>query len=419
MDNYNTVGTSPNKYKIFVTPECLVIKHYDYDKFLHFDYLNDYACKEVTKDDLSSITFNEHKYRPHAILGIFQIDKWTLLLFVSEYEEVGLINDKQIFTIKEIDYISLSSESFVVSTDVRDYLTGIQALMMTGFYYSFDYDLTLSTQTQKTPKPDSLHLKESLYYHINYDLKSRFLLNKINPIFYVNLIYGYVGISNTIDLKGDEISIVLISRRSRFMAGTLFNTKGIDEDGNTANFVETEQIMTISRKTFSFVIYRGSPPLFLKNNKGNLTDPIEIVEKEKDTLSFALSKHIERLTTKEKFNLIFVNLLSDTIKEEAAINKNLNNNFFPKQTLEGNICKHLNFDIVNSMNSNFELLETFATGVIKSCDIYYFFEDSKFKETLEQKGVIRVHCLSCLDRTNIMQATICWKILGKQVRNNN
>jgi hypothetical protein len=40
-----------------------------------------------------------------------------------------------------------------------------------------------------------------------------------------------------------EVNLVLISRRRFEMAGTRFNSRGIDEEGNTANFVETEMIV--------------------------------------------------------------------------------------------------------------------------------------------------------------------------------
>lgn len=44
--------------------------------------------------------------------------------------------------------------------------------------------------------------------------------------------------------------------------GRRFNTRGADEDGYVANFVETEQIVkTASRQLFSHVQIRGSIPL--------------------------------------------------------------------------------------------------------------------------------------------------------------
>jgi len=43
------------------------------------------------------------------------------------------------------------------------------------------------------------------------------------------------------------IEVVLISRRSIHRAGTRYNARGLDNLGNAANFVETEQIVKIKQ----------------------------------------------------------------------------------------------------------------------------------------------------------------------------
>jgi hypothetical protein len=75
-----------------------------------------------------------------------------------------------------------------------------------------------------------------------------------------------------------ELLFFLISRRSRYRAGTRYFTRGIDANGNTANNNESEQIVlfdplpangqNISRgrvdgkEKLSFVQTRGSVPVF-------------------------------------------------------------------------------------------------------------------------------------------------------------
>ena len=67
------------------------------------------------------------------------------------------------------------------------------------------------------------------------------------------------------------MQLALVSRRSRFRAGTRFFRRGIDHDGNVANFNETEQILLVEEPggnagtyitRLSFVQIRGSIPLF-------------------------------------------------------------------------------------------------------------------------------------------------------------
>lgn len=40
-----------------------------------------------------------------------------------------------------------------------------------------------------------------------------------------------------------KVSLILVARRSRYMAGPRYLKRGINEQGDVANFVETEQIV--------------------------------------------------------------------------------------------------------------------------------------------------------------------------------
>ena len=55
-------------------------------------------------------------------------------------------------------------------------------------------------------------------------------------------------------------SFLLISRVGSKRAGTRFLTRGVDDDGNTANFVETEMILETDYRLFAFASVRGSVP---------------------------------------------------------------------------------------------------------------------------------------------------------------
>lgn len=72
-----------------------------------------------------------------------------------------------------------------------------------------------------------------------------------------------------------RIQLCLISRRSRYRAGTRYFRRGIDHEGHVANFNETEQLVLVEGQKsitqsssgefetkLSFVQIRGSVPLF-------------------------------------------------------------------------------------------------------------------------------------------------------------
>lgn len=74
-------------------------------------------------------------------------------------------------------------------------------------------------------------------------------------------------------INGHHIRLCLMSRRSRFRAGTRYFRRGIDREGHVANFVETEQVLLLDSASpdgtgdeisaqLSFVQIRGSIPLF-------------------------------------------------------------------------------------------------------------------------------------------------------------
>ena len=55
---------------------------------------------------------------------------------------------------------------------------------------------------------------------------------------------GYVEIEQC-EIEEQPFEFTLISRRSRDRSGLRYQRRGIDENGNTANFVETEQLLRI------------------------------------------------------------------------------------------------------------------------------------------------------------------------------
>ena len=72
-------------------------------------------------------------------------------------------------------------------------------------------------------------------------------------------------------VNGQHLSLCLVSRRSRYRAGTRYFRRGIDREGHVANFVETEQILLVDAADgngeeasiqLSFVQIRGSVPVF-------------------------------------------------------------------------------------------------------------------------------------------------------------
>ena len=78
----------------------------------------------------------------------------------------------------------------------------------------------------------------------------------------VHIIQGFIGFVSFEFIYKPKIVYILISRRSCKRAGTRFYTRGIDDEGEVANYVETEQLIYAGPDVVSHVQVRGSVPLF-------------------------------------------------------------------------------------------------------------------------------------------------------------
>lgn len=156
------------------------------------------------------------------------------------------------------------------------------------FYFSYTYNLTHPFE-REAPKIAAVkgRMKDQFLHHAhswnsfywNKYLQSPlidFLSKKpgnaavIRP-FLLPLLSGYIGMKKVM-MANKELTLVLISRRSRERCGTRYFSRGIDEDGNVSNFNETEQILICGeegKRTFaSHVQTRGSIPVFWAEMNG-------------------------------------------------------------------------------------------------------------------------------------------------------
>lgn len=58
-------------------------------------------------------------------------------------------------------------------------------------------------------------------------------------------------------IDNNRLSVTLISRRSVDRAGVRYLRRGVDADGNVANFVETEVIINVFGHNLSYVQVRN------------------------------------------------------------------------------------------------------------------------------------------------------------------
>jgi phosphatidylinositol 3,5-bisphosphate 5-phosphatase len=115
------------------------------------------------------------------------------------------------------------------------------------------------------------------------------------------LIHGFVE-QTRCSVWGRELTLTLISRRSRYFAGTRYLKRGINDSGHVANDVETEQILhdrttgdPVEGAFTSHVQLRASIPLFWTQESNAMIAKPAIVVQKTDPLHITTRMHFQDL----------------------------------------------------------------------------------------------------------------------------
>ena len=137
-------------------------------------------------------------------------------------------------------------------------------------YFSYSIDLTNSIQRQSRADTSSpLWMRSDDRFFFNKHLQSDLIEFRnrgsrsqpgrqvaVDP-YILPCIFGMLEIKPT-KFKNTPLTIVIISRRSRYRGGTRYFTRGLDEDGHVANYNETEQIVILNDSNSGLGGYAGS-----------------------------------------------------------------------------------------------------------------------------------------------------------------
>ena len=218
-------------------------------------------------------------------------------------------------------------------------------------------------------------------------------------------------------------SLTIISRLSCRRAGTRFNARGIDDDGNVANFVETETVYWFpTGLCFSFAQVRGSVPVFWEQAAGILPQQQKIqLTRSPEATQPAFDKHFEGLELKYG-NIHVLNLLSESKPDEVRLTARynyhiqhctLNRRFPEEQQAQHAVLRRSQFDFhAEARELGYEAGRLVQERIRDQAEGFaYFLCDAasgpsaadRSLVVLQQGGVFRTNCLDCLDRTNLIQ----------------
>ncbi|KAI9057938.1 hypothetical protein FKP32DRAFT_1582863 [Trametes sanguinea] len=218
--------------------------------------------------------------------------------------------------------------------------------------------------------------------------------------------------------EGDSVAVeyIIISRRSRDRAGLRYQRRGIDDDANVANFVETETVMRVEREgiqnVFSHVQIRGSIPLYW-NQQGMALKPAPQLNPERthDQNLRAIQQHLEK--TKSMYGpLTIVNLAEQHGKEgqvTTAYGQYVNE-------LHPEDVKYVAYDFhAETKGMKYENISKLIEELERIFESQGYFWISNNRIMSKQKGVFRVNCIDGLDRTNVVESAFARHVLNRQL----
>jgi hypothetical protein len=292
------------------------------------------------KERMQSLQMVEIVKNICLIFGFVKTIESYHLILVTKEQIVGEIHGNAIYTIKDTKIIPLSTYDKISNEELR-YRTLLNQKIdfSIGFYYSFTYDITKTLQQNSMPETSSTSSRSQQQYHCNemfawnyYTLQPFLALSPASSTRWIcPCIYGFVN-QFLIKLKNTmkTLKYTLISRRSRYFAGTRNLRRGVNYEGYVANEIETEQIITAignslcRTRSSSMVQNRGSIPLFWSHTNIFTPNPDIQLEPMDSNLS-PTNKHFQRLFRNFGKRVIALNFIrQDGVPREILLGRAYN-----------------------------------------------------------------------------------------------
>ncbi|KAH8153430.1 uncharacterized protein LAJ45_02242 [Morchella importuna] len=316
-----------------------------------------------------------------------------------------------------------------------------------SFYFSYDWDITRSWSTQRHSKSESLplwKLVDPLFFW-NHHLQKPFIDANQNA-FVLPLMQGFVGqlpftttttAATPPPSDGDQaptfesivptqqnLLLTLISRRSIRRAGLRYLRRGVDDNGNVANSVETEQLVSDTEwaRVFSYLQIRGSIPLYFQQSPYALK-PKPILLRTEAANAAAFAEHFRAAT--DRYGSVHAVSLVEKHGNEAIIGEKYQ---AAMQGLPENVKRSVGFSWFDFHHEcrgmRFENVKHLFDELGPVLDGFGYHDESSSPSagggggghvTRRQQGVLRTNCMDCLDRTNVVQSAAARAALEKNL----
>uniref|UniRef100_A0A3Q1B7Y1 Synaptojanin-1 n=1 Tax=Amphiprion ocellaris TaxID=80972 RepID=A0A3Q1B7Y1_AMPOC len=369
------------------------------------------AEKEAIKNTYSKIV------DAYGILGVLRLNLGDSMLHslvvVTGCSSVGKVQDSEVFRVTQTDFISLKNDP-----GDEDRIAEVRKVLNSGHFYfawsatgiSMDLSLNAHRRILEDTTDNRFFWNQSLHLHLKH-----YGVNCDDWL--LRLMCGGVEI-RTIYAGHKQAKACIFSRLSSERAGTRFNVRGTNDDGQVANFVETEQVIFLDDRVSSFIQIRGSIPLFWEQPGIQVGSHRVKLSRGFEANAPAFERHftaLRRLYGKQ----VIINLLGSK-EGEHMLSKAFQSHL--KASEHATAVKMVNFDYHQNVKGGkadklHSVLKPQLSKFVEECGFFYYSGDMGIART--QGGTIRTNCLDCLDRTNSVQAFFALEMLPKQLEQMN
>ncbi|CCE63844.1 hypothetical protein TPHA_0F03640 [Tetrapisispora phaffii CBS 4417] len=372
-----------------------------------------------------------------CLLGFIRLKLNRYAIVANSVEETARFNGEPVYKITQHSIIPVQ-DSARIDADEQEYIKLLNLQLNNAqLYFSYTYDLVNTRQRSqkfRTSIEDKIDWRnaDTRFFWNHYLTEDLQTLAREDPkvdYFIQPVIYGFCKAIRTV-FNYNPITLGLITRRSRFRAGTRYFRRGIDEDGNVGNFNETEQVLFVEAtacnaplESFSFVQTRGSVPVYWAE-VNNLKYKPNLFLGDNDVASNyeATKKHFAEQEKIYGDNYL-INLVNQSGYEspvknayEQAINAlndpKLHYIYFDFH----HECRNMKWNKVKI------LIDVLQKNGFKSSNTFHKVENAAgetVRISSEQDAVIRTNCMDCLDRTNVVQSVIAHWVLQNAFEESN
>lgn len=370
-----------------------------------------------------------------AIFGIYDLLSGSYVALVVESEPFVTTTGMNIRKVKKILVLPLFRNGRLLSeTKQRDedrYLLLLhKGFSEHQFFFSSTNDITLTQQRVAklsvsaggVPSAHQIWERADHRFFWNHDVIVDLIACEADE-WVVPFMSAYVEYRPDCDVDGTKFSLLFISRRSRYRQGCRFTKRGLDENGNAANFVETEQILLYADgKVSSFVQIRGSIPLQWASPVLMKYDPVVLISANRARNLELAQKHITDITSHYSDNsgsssVLLINLV-DNKRDQGRLGTEF------KEVIDA-LRPRVNHPIVfHWFDFHHECKQkgkwNNLTKLVSMVDDRfraqrYFCKLANGAVVSWQVGVIRTNCMDNLDRTNVVQSLFARRSLIMQL----